>query len=153
MFCIYISCVWVALLFPWLIISHLYSLYHCQVTTTLCLLSAEDKCSEDDSQDDSVSGTVPESGTHFQAKLHWSPSRETRSNLRPVMPSYSTCCPFTPTSLPFIGNLFSLSPCPHRKVTPSEILHLSSISLWFPLPMMDELHTVRCLSLSIMPCD
>lgn len=32
-------------------------------------LSAEDKCGEDDSQDDSMSGTVPESRTHFQAEL------------------------------------------------------------------------------------
>lgn len=28
-----------------------------------------------------------------------------------------------------------------------------SLSLWFSLPMMDELHTLGCLSLSIMPCD
>lgn len=70
----------------------------------------EDKCSEDDSQDDSVSGTVPESGTHFQAKLPRSPSRETWSNLGPVMPSHGTRCPFTPTSFAFFGNLFSLSP-------------------------------------------
>lgn len=28
-----------------------------------------------------------------------------------------------------------------------------SLPLQFPLPMMDELHTLGCLSLSIMPCD
>lgn len=136
---IYIHCVWVALLLPSFIISLLYSLNLCQVTTTFCLLSAQDKRREYTSQDDSVSGTVPESGTHFQAKLPQSPSRETWSNLRPVMPSHSTCCPLTPTSFPFIWNLFSCSP--PRKVTPSEILHLLSLSLRFPLPMMDELHS------------
>lgn len=64
----------------------------------------------DTSQSGSVSGTVPGSRTHFQAKLLQGPSRETWSNLRPVMPSLSTRCPFTPTSFPFIRNLFSLSP-------------------------------------------
>lgn len=68
------------------------------------------KCSEATSQDGSMSGTVPESRTHFQAKLLQSPSRETWGNLRPVMPSHSTRCPFTPTSFPFIRILFSLSP-------------------------------------------
>lgn len=57
-----------------------------------------------------MSGTVAECRTHFQAEPPWSPSRETWSNLGPVMPSHSTGCPFTPTSLALYRGIYLPSP-------------------------------------------
>lgn len=69
------------------------------------------------------------------------------------------CPPTVPAalSLPHPSLLSGIYPplsSPH-KVTPSEIFYISplSLSLRFPLPMMDGLHTLGCLSLSIMACD
>lgn len=73
----------------------------------------------------------------------------------------SQACDALPQNpLPFHSHILrfyleSIFPLPHSEVTPSEILHLLSLalSLWVSLPMMDELHILGCLSLSIMPCD
>lgn len=55
------------------------------------------------------------------------------------------CPPTVPAALSLphpslLSGIYFPAP-PPRKVTPSEILHLLSLSLRFPLPMMDELHS------------
>ena len=130
------------LLFPWLLLTSLrYSLYRSQVTNSSSRLSSEDKREEDTSQDGSMSSTVPESRTNFQAELLRSPSRETQGNLRPVMPPHRTRCPFTPTSFPFIQNLFSLSPFVrllHPRFTPHPICVYIYIHIQLPLPSLHD---------------
>jgi len=75
-----------------------------------------------------------------------------------ALPQY--LLPFhSPTSFPFIGSLSPPPTHPHpckSYLTGGRGGHFTSPishSLWIPLPMMDELHTLGCLSLSIMPCD
>lgn len=153
-FFIYIPCVRVVLLFPWLIISHwVFTLPlpgHHHFLSTICLKTSAARM---------ILRMIQCLVQSLKAELISRPSYLGVPAERHEAISGPWCPPTVPAALSLphpslsSGIYFPSPPC---KVTPSEIfLHLPSLSLshWSPPPMMDELHTLGCLSLSIMPRD